>query len=174
MSDSVTTVFFLFTIAAIIYALLQQFAGKVRIKSIIAFAAFVLFGFSAMAYYNYEHSQINYKNWHEYATKTGNISCMPCHQDINDSYHESEMGMSYDKMSDEHKDFDIADSKIYDPKSDFYYQIILKNSGKFYMQEWRMADNKADTLHFLEFKIDHVVGSGANTKSFIFHRNDYY
>ncbi|MCB0277965.1 MAG: tetratricopeptide repeat protein, partial [Calditrichaeota bacterium] len=161
--------------ALLILAITAYRLLDLQIKRIVSLAAFLFMGFSLSAYLNHENAELNYKNWHDYAEKTGNISCQPCHQDLTDSYHQSEMGKSYAAMSEEHKDFPIADSQIYDPKSDFYYRIKLKSDGQFYMQEWRLnKENKSDTLHFLEFKIDHVVGSGANTKSFIFKKNDYY
>lgn len=110
----------------------------------------------------------------------GNASCEACHKRIFNSYKETGMGKSYYPPSKENiiEKFDIStplntsnQSVVYDSAFNYSYFPFWKKDSM-YIMEFRL--NGKDTLYKRIEKIDFIVGSGHQTRSYILVRNDYH
>jgi len=101
----------------------------------------------------------------------GMQTCAGCHQDIYQDYIHTGMGKSFYKPN---KDNIIEifhnDSVVYDTYLDFYYQAFWKGNNM-YIKEFRL--DKKDTVHNRTEKVDYIVGSGNQTRSYIINRQGF-
>jgi hypothetical protein len=116
--------------------------------------------------------EINADSWEKYAHKTGDDSCVSCHSNIVEEYKLSEMGRSMFDMDSLHLALDIQNAYVYDAENDLHYRII-RDRKNYVMTETRFAEDGKTISHKLSFPIDYIVGSGANTKSFLMNHNGY-
>lgn len=102
----------------------------------------------------------------------GNTTCQSCHKRIFESYQETGMGKSYYRPSKENiiEKFDNQ-SVVYDSALNFSYFPFWENDSM-YVMEFRLQGK--DTLYKRTEKIDFIVGSGHQTRSYILVRNDYH
>lgn len=114
-----------------------------------------------------------YLNLYKDVAYTGDEECRSCHNDIHDTYHQTGMGRSLYKPSQETEieDFTMR-NPVYDEKSDYYYTAYKKDKG-YYQKEYRL-DKDGKVIHQLEKKIDYVMGSGNNTRSYLYSENGFY
>ncbi|MEM6264283.1 MAG: tetratricopeptide repeat protein [Bacteroidota bacterium] len=103
---------------------------------------------------------------------TGIQSCQPCHKKIYQSYLETGMGQSMYRPDGNNiiEAFDET-ALVYDPFSDYYYRPFWV-SGEMFIQEFRLGES--DTVYERTEKIDYVVGSGHQTRSYLLERNGYF
>lgn len=103
----------------------------------------------------------------------GDENCKSCHSDIHESFHKTGMGRSLYKLSaaNEIEDFE-KDNIVYDKKSDYYYKVI-KKGGDYFQVEFR-KDKDGNMTHELEKKIEYVIGSGNNTRSYLYSENGFF
>ncbi|MEM1000129.1 MAG: tetratricopeptide repeat protein [Bacteroidota bacterium] len=104
---------------------------------------------------------------------TGRSSCRPCHQSIYDSYVETGMGKSFyiPERSKIIEQFG-PESVVYDEHSGFFYRPLWEGEEMF-IYEFRL-NPVGDTTYRRKEKIDFIVGSGHQTRSYLMVRNDYY
>lgn len=96
--------------------------------------------------------------------------CASCHKEIVESYRSTGKGRSFFKAS-ARLSFENWETKpVYDPASDFYY-LPYRLDSLFFIKEFRI-DGK-DTTHSRTEKIDYFIGSGNQTRSYLFERNGY-
>lgn len=102
---------------------------------------------------------------------TGMASCQSCHQRIYDSYIETGMGRSL-YLPEKGKVIEQFGPEyiVYDSLQDFYYQAVWKGE-EMQIREFRL-DN-GDTSYVREEKVDYVIGSGNQTRSYLLERNGY-
>lgn len=107
---------------------------------------------------------------------TGRESCQSCHQKIYDSYLESGMGRSfYRPVESEAIERFGPEETVYDAPSDLWYFPYWK-AGEFFVMEYRLGRPPAapDTLHKRTERVDYIVGSGHQTRSYILERGDFF
>jgi len=101
----------------------------------------------------------------------GAASCQSCHAEIAASYAQTNMGHSMYRPSlqdtIEHFGPEVL---VYDRTEDFYYQPFWRGEEMF-MREFRLQGG--DTVHRREEKVDYVIGSGHQTRSYLMQRNGY-
>lgn len=104
-------------------------------------------------------------------TYTGNESCQPCHKKIYASYLNTGMGHSL-YLPDPSQKIERFDSSsvVYDRFSDYSYFPYWAD-GQFFIKEFRIKG--ADTVYQRVEKIDYIVGSGHQTRSYLLNRNGY-
>lgn len=99
----------------------------------------------------------------------GTEACQPCHEKITESYLQTGMGKSMHKPSKDNVIEKIG-QVVYDSTWNFYYQARWKNDN-FFICEFRIENG--DTTHQRWEKIDYVVGSGNQTRSYLIEREGY-
>lgn len=110
-----------------------------------------------------------YLNLAREVTYTGRESCQGCHQKIYDSFLETGMGKSF-YLPDPAKiieDFG-PEITVYDSFSNYTYSPFWEGN-EFWISEFRIQ--KGDTQHFRKEKVDYIVGSGHQTRSYLMNRN---
>jgi tetratricopeptide (TPR) repeat protein len=114
-----------------------------------------------------------YLNLYKDVAYTGDDKCKPCHNDIHETFHQTGMGKSLYRPSagNETEDF-LKDSSVYNEKTDFYYKAY-KKGNEYFQKEYRL-DKDGRVIHELEKKVDYVIGSGNNTKSYLYGENGFY
>ena len=101
----------------------------------------------------------------------GKESCRKCHEEIYEEFIKSGMGHSFYLPGTQPWIEDFHQKMVFDSLSQLYYQPILKNDRMF-INEFRL-DKDQDTIFSNLWKIDWVVGSGRQTRSYIIEKNGY-
>lgn len=101
----------------------------------------------------------------------GNTTCKSCHERIYTSYLETGMGKSF-YVPDKNKIIESfsSESLVFDAHSGYYYHPFWKADSLF-IREFRL--NGKDTTYQRTEKINYIVGSGNQTRSYILERNGY-
>jgi Tfp pilus assembly protein PilF len=103
----------------------------------------------------------------------GRTSCRPCHQSIYDSYVETGMGKSFYLPDPDRAIEDFGpEAIVYDEHSGYFYRPLWQGADMF-IHEFRLNEI-GDTIFQRKEKIDYIVGSGHQTRSYIMVRNDYF
>lgn len=102
----------------------------------------------------------------------GNEECSYCHQDIYKSYLRTGMGRSFYKPKDqpEIENF-ISNNHVFDKNSNLNYEI--SNDGENYFQLEYREDDNGDRIHELKRKVDFIIGSGNNNRTYLTQVNGY-
>ena len=105
------------------------------------------------------------------ARYTGINSCASCHQRIYDSFLETGMGKSLYRPDPDQviERFGVQEAVV-DEASDFAYYPYWKNTS-LYIREFRLKDG--DTIYQRNERIDYIIGSGHQTRSYLIERNGY-
>ncbi|MEO0469186.1 MAG: RecX family transcriptional regulator, partial [Bacteroidota bacterium] len=103
-------------------------------------------------------------------TYTGMASCQSCHQRIYDSYVQTGMGHSFYRPDTSQTIEDFSQAAVYDAAKDFYYRAEWREDEMF-MREFRLKKN--DTVYQRLEKVDFVVGSGHQTRSYLMQRKGF-
>jgi hypothetical protein len=102
---------------------------------------------------------------------TGDLSCEPCHKKIYASYRETGMGRSlYRPDTSEIIERFGQEVVVFDRFSGYFYQPYFQGND-FYMLEFKLKGE--DTVYQRREKIDYIVGSGHQTRSYLLERNGY-
>ena len=111
----------------------------------------------------------HYLNKHEEVGYIGMSKCASCHADIYSSFIKTGMGQSFNEAS---KRYSSSNFKhlLYDKKLNFYYHPYWKNDSLF-VDEYTLLNQ--DTTHYLNYKVDYIIGSGHHTNSHLFDNNGY-
>lgn len=103
---------------------------------------------------------------------TGMKSCQPCHQKLYDLFTKSGMGHSFYLPNSQPWIEQFPTKPVYDPHADLYYLPFLADS-QMIIQEFRLDKQTHDTLFSTSWKIQWIVGSGRQTRSYIVEKNGY-
>lgn len=158
---------------------------KIKVTYTVFFSIIVLVFIALAVYKNYYtetepardisklQEKYYYLNLDKDVKYVGDENCKPCHSDIHENFHTTGMGRSLYKpsASNEIEDFE-NDNIVYDKKSDYYYKVIKKGSD-YYQVEFR-KDKDGNITHELEKKIDYVMGSGNNTRSYLYGEKGFF
>ena len=97
-------------------------------------------------------------------------SCEPCHKKEVESFLQTGKGRSFFPASSSKSFENWNASPVYDSKSDFYY-LPFQRKDSFFVKEFRLENG--DTIHSRTEKIDFFIGSGNQTRSYLFQRMGY-
>ncbi len=110
-----------------------------------------------------------YLNHREGVGYVGSQTCVKCHEDVAKDYFQTGMGRSFYRPNRENI-IEIFGPAVYDPHSDFYYRAFWDGDSMI-VEEYRL-DNQ-DTVYRRREKVDYVVGSGRQTRSYLIERNGF-
>jgi hypothetical protein len=113
-----------------------------------------------------------YENLNPEVQYVGMNTCKGCHQEIYDSYIHTGMGRSYylPKQSEAIERFGPQDI-VYDSTLNFYYRPFWAKDT-LWIEEYR-KDDAGIIIYRRREHIDHIVGSGHQTRSYILNRNGF-
>ncbi len=101
----------------------------------------------------------------------GKESCRKCHEDIYQEFIKSGMGHSFYKPGTYPWIENFNNAIVYDSISNLYYQpFIIQN--ELFIKEFRLEKSK-DTVFSHIWKIDWIIGSGRQTRSYIVEKNGF-
>lgn len=104
-----------------------------------------------------------------WAKSAGSANCSECHAEIAARYHASGMGQSLWKIGSETPIEDYEQNSSFSPDGHHYYSVVRTEEGVFHHE--RLADDAGQTIYDQAVKIDFVVGSGLQGRSYLFNRN---
>lgn len=101
----------------------------------------------------------------------GMHTCKSCHEDIHNSFIHTGMGKSW-YLPDQQPKIEVFNHKstVFDKYKNLYYKPFYKNDT-FYIMEYRLQGK--DTVYKRTEKVDYIVGSGHQTRSYIANRNGF-
>ncbi len=102
---------------------------------------------------------------------TGKASCMSCHKEIYNEFIKSGMGHSFYKPGDFPWIENFEHSTVWDSFSNLYYEAFLNHPNELYIKEFRL--NGKDTLFSNSWRVDWIIGSGRQTRSYIIEKNGF-
>ncbi|KAA9340629.1 tetratricopeptide repeat protein [Adhaeribacter soli] len=102
---------------------------------------------------------------------TGMKSCVSCHQDIYQSYLETGKGRSFHVPSRDNIIENFEAKPVYDKFSDLSYRAFWRGPDM-YIAEFRLQGR--DTVHYRAEKVDYVIGSGNQTRTYLYEINGYF
>ena len=97
-------------------------------------------------------------------------TCLPCHTETVNSFLKTGKGRSFYPVSKSNFIENWKSDPVYDKILDLYYQP-KKTGMDVSILEFRLENG--DTIHKRMEKIDFVIGSGNQTRSYLFERNGY-
>lgn len=101
----------------------------------------------------------------------GRESCQPCHQKVYDSFVETGMGKSLYRPDQENVIERFGPEEVVgDPNKNFLYWADWKGTDM-YIHEVRLENG--DTIHRRTEKVNYVVGSGHQTRSYLMERDGW-
>ncbi|HEY3251649.1 MAG TPA: tetratricopeptide repeat protein [Ignavibacteria bacterium] len=113
-----------------------------------------------------------FKNINNNVKYVGDEECYDCHSGIYNTFKKNGMGRSFYLPNDTNMIEDFQNNNvIYDKKSNYYYRMY-KSGNDYYQMEYR-TDEKGNRTHELVRKIDYVIGSGNQTRSYITQENGF-
>ena len=102
----------------------------------------------------------------------GNEECAYCHREISESFLRTGMGRSFYRPGAQPDIEDYTDNNhIYDSNNNLHYEMIAAKDG-YYQVEYREND-QLERIHELRRKVDYVVGSGNNNRTYLTSENGY-
>lgn len=105
------------------------------------------------------------------AKYVGDSTCATCHADIYQAYRRTWKAHS---LSPAHASQgfieDFSQPPVYDSHRNFYYRAVQEGDS-LYIYEWRLQGK--DTLYLRREKIDFIIGSGHQTRSYLLWRNGF-
>jgi len=119
------------------------------------------------------HEKYYYLNLDKDVKYEGDKKCISCHSEIHEDFHKTGMGKSLYKPSadNEIEDFEKK-NEIFDPKSGYYYQAY-RQGNEYFQKEFR-KDKNGNITHELIKKAEYVIGSGNNTRSYLYSENGFF
>lgn len=128
---------------------------------------------SLFLYYIFFHRErLEYYNLSPHVSYVGNEECSYCHQDIYNSYLRTGMGRSFYRPTNQPQIENFSSGNhIFDKKNNLHYEAI-KDGENYYQIEYREND-KGERIHELKRKVDFIVGSGNNNRTYLTNVNGY-
>ncbi len=100
----------------------------------------------------------------------GSEICRDCHFAIYESHKLTGKGRAFHLPEENDSLVDFSDIHVYDSYSDYHYTGYWKDQY-FHVREYRIKGR--DTIHSLTRRVDFVIGSGNQTRSFLYQKNGY-
>jgi len=100
---------------------------------------------------------------------TGSGSCAECHAEIAAKYHASGMGKSLWEIGSETPLEDYEKVNSFSPDGRHHYDVVRTADGVFHHE--RLVDDQGETIYDQAVKIEFVVGSGHQGRSYLFRRD---
>ncbi|MBC7447779.1 MAG: hypothetical protein H7330_06930 [Hymenobacteraceae bacterium] len=114
---------------------------------------------------------------HDPATQyVGTAACAPCHAEITHDYAQTGKGRAFGRprRGEGPEEFGGPKSVVYDRFSQRYYRAFWR-ADSLYVAEWQLnPTNRRETTHYRAERVDYVIGSGNQTRSYILARNGYF
>ena len=115
---------------------------------------------------------VNFENLGADVAYVGNKECAYCHREISQSFLRTGMGRSFYRPGAQPDIEDYTDNNhVYDRQNNLHYEMIAAADG-YYQVEYRENDQAVRT-HELRRKVDYVVGSGNNNRTYLASENGY-
>ena len=117
-------------------------------------------------------SAVDFENLAADVAYVGNKECVYCHREISQSFLRTGMGRSFYRPGAQPDIEDYTDNNhVYDRQNNLHYEMIAAADG-YYQVEYRENDQAVRT-HELRRKVDYVVGSGNNNRTYLASENGY-
>lgn len=118
-----------------------------------------------------KHGASGWENLAAEVKYTGPQACQSCHAEVFDSYQKTGMGRSWHRpsKSDVIEDFG-PNARVFDPHANFHY-LPFWQGDSMYVLEYRLDGR--DTVHRRAERVDYIVGSGHQTRSYVLERNGF-
>lgn len=113
-----------------------------------------------------------YANTSRAVQYVGSEQCKTCHEDIYNSYMQSEMGKAMYTVHDSSRIEQFPSTPLYDIKFDLWYQAESKN-GKVYQKEFRRTKN-GDITHERNVEAQYIMGSGNNLRMYFYNEGGMF
>ena len=118
---------------------------------------------------------------HDPATRyVGTAACAPCHAEIAHDYAQTGKGRAFGRprRGTGPEEFGGPKSVVFDRFSQRYYRAFWRRDS-LYVAEWqlgeqRLGQSRRDTTHYRAERVDYVIGSGNQTRSYLLARNGYF
>lgn len=123
----------------------------------------------AFNFYACKTQPTGYLNLHDDAKYVGKDACQKCHQEIYNDYLQTGMGKSWYRPT-KNNMIEQWGSVVLDHYSGYAYRAYWEKDS-LWIQEFICVGT--DTTHNLKQRIDYIVGSGHQTRSYILERNGY-
>ena len=115
---------------------------------------------------------VDFENLAADVAYVGNKECVYCHREISQSFLRTGMGRSFYRPGAQPDIEDYTDNNhVYDRQNNLHYEMIAAADG-YYQVEYRENDQAVRT-HELRRKVDYVVGSGNNNRTYLASENGY-
>ncbi|MBS0202853.1 MAG: tetratricopeptide repeat protein [Planctomycetes bacterium] len=98
----------------------------------------------------------------------GSDSCVECHAEIAARFHASGMGQSLWKVGSAPPLEDYNHNVSFSPDGHHHYSVVKTMEGVFHHE--RLTDDKGQTIYDQAYKVEFVVGSGLQGRSYLFNR----
>ncbi|SFC83477.1 Tetratricopeptide repeat-containing protein [Flexibacter flexilis DSM 6793] len=103
----------------------------------------------------------------------GKQTCISCHQDIYNSFQHTGKGKAFHRPS-RNNVIEVFDNQaVFDKYKNLRYVAFWRDTNML-MAEFRLATNGKDTTHYREQKVDFVIGSGNQARSYLYQTPDNY
>ena len=123
-------------------------------------------------YILFNREKLEYYNLSSHVSYVGNEECSYCHQDIYNSYLRTGMGRSFYKPNSQPQIENFTSGNhIFDNKTNLHYEVI-KDGEDYFQVEFR-ENEKGVRIHELKRKVDFIVGSGNNNRTYLTNVNGY-
>ncbi|MEN3040964.1 MAG: multiheme c-type cytochrome [Bacteroidia bacterium] len=101
----------------------------------------------------------------------GDSACLPCHADVVRAYKATWKAHSLLPITPQLERIeDFSQPAVYDKHTDFYYRAVWERDSLF-LYEYRLKGK--DTVHLRRERLDFVIGSGHQTRSYLLWRNGF-
>jgi tetratricopeptide (TPR) repeat protein len=115
---------------------------------------------------------VDFENLAADVAYVGNKECAYCHREIYQSFRRTGMGRSFYQPGAQPDIEDYTDNNhVYDRQNNLHYEMIAAADG-YYQVEYRENDQAVRT-HELRRKVDYVIGSGNNNRTYLASENGY-
>lgn len=105
------------------------------------------------------------------AEYVGTKNCISCHQDIHDDYMHTGKGRAFHPVDPGNAIEDFSDVHVFDSYSGYHYTAFWRN-GEMVVKEYRLE--RGDTTYTQEVIAEFVIGSGNQTRSYLFEHQGYF
>ncbi|QNL22187.1 tetratricopeptide repeat protein [Hyphobacterium sp. CCMP332] len=105
------------------------------------------------------------------ATFVGSENCISCHSEIHEDYVHTGKGRAFHLVDKDKSIEDFSNIHVYDSFSGYHYTAFWKGNDMI-VREYRLAIG--DTTYIRDVKAQFVIGSGNQTRSYLFEENGYF
>ncbi|MDX5443260.1 MAG: hypothetical protein LPJ89_05680, partial [Hymenobacteraceae bacterium] len=116
-------------------------------------------------------TSLTYLNHDPGVKYTGRGSCVSCHKEIHDDYLHTGKGRSFYLPSRSNIIEDFSKATVYDSYTNLGYRAFWRGNDMM-IAEYRTRGR--DTIHYREEKVDYIIGSGNQTRSYLLEQNGYF